>query len=47
MIMCNVNAYYHGGYPEYVLLKEPQYLYDAFESTLYRELLDYYGIRNP
>ena len=36
-----------GGYPEYVLLKNRQYLMDAIESTLYRELLEVYGIRNP
>ena len=36
-----------GGYPEYVLNKEPQYLFEVVESTLYRELLTHYGIRNP
>ena len=36
-----------GGYPEYVLLKNRQYLMDAIESTLYRELLEVYGIRKP
>ncbi|MFW5720562.1 MAG: ATP-binding protein [Candidatus Dojkabacteria bacterium] len=36
-----------GGYPEYVLRKDRQYLVDAIESTVYRELIDYYGLRNP
>lgn len=36
-----------GGYPEYVINRNPQYLQQAVESTLYRELLDLYGIRNP
>ena len=36
-----------GGYPEYVINRNPQYLQQAAESTLYRELLDVYGIRNP
>lgn len=36
-----------GGYPEYVLNNNPVYLQQAVESTLYRELLDHYGIRNP
>ncbi len=43
-----LEEYLHfGGYPEYVLNKDPVYLQQAVESTLYRELLDYYGIRNP
>lgn len=36
-----------GGYPEYVINKNPVYLQQAVESTLYRELLDSFGIRNP
>lgn len=36
-----------GGYPEYVLFNDKGYLMDAVESTLYRELLGVYGIRNP
>lgn len=36
-----------GGYPEYVLNKNQTYLKQAVESTLYRDLLDLYGIRNP
>ena len=37
----------YGGYPEYVLNGSQVYLQQAVESTLYRELLDIYGIRNP
>ncbi|MBL7662234.1 ATP-binding protein [bacterium] len=36
-----------GGYPEYVINKDPAYLRQCVESTLYRELLTEYGIRNP
>lgn len=36
-----------GGYPEYVKLRERKYIIDSVESTLYRELTNYYGIRNP
>lgn len=36
-----------GGYPEYVLNQSIDYLQQAVESTLYRELLEIYGIRNP
>ena len=36
-----------GGYPEYVLSNDREYLMGAVESTLYRELLEVYGIRNP
>ena len=36
-----------GGYPEYVISKDRQYLMDAVEATLYRELLEVYGVRNP
>lgn len=38
---------YMGGYPEYVLNQNDSYLREAVESTLYRDLLSYYGIRNP
>ena len=36
-----------GGYPEYVLNKDPAYLRQCIESTLYRELMSAYGMRNP
>ena len=36
-----------GGYPEYVLYKDRQTLNNIVESTLYRDLLSRYGIRNP
>lgn len=36
-----------GGYPEYVLGKDRQILGNIIESTLYRDLISKYGIRNP
>ena len=36
-----------GGYPEYVLTKDKQALSNIIESTLYRDLISQYGIRNP
>lgn len=43
-----VDEYLHdGGYPEYVLHKKSDYLRQVVESTLYRDLLSVYGIRNP
>ena len=36
-----------GGYPEHVLNRQPTYLKQAIESTLYRELFSHFGIRNP
>ncbi|MFW5719891.1 MAG: ATP-binding protein [Candidatus Dojkabacteria bacterium] len=36
-----------GGYPEYILKGNQTYLRQAIESTLYRDLLTAYGIRNP
>jgi uncharacterized protein len=36
-----------GGYPEYVLGGERQVLSGIIESTLYRDLVSQYGIRNP
>lgn len=36
-----------GGYPEYVLNKDKQALSNIIESTLYRDLISQYGIRNP
>ncbi len=36
-----------GGYPEYVLSGNKLQLNDTIESTLYRDLLSVYGIRNP
>jgi len=36
-----------GGYPEYILTGESKYLKNAYEGTLYRDLLSEYGIRNP
>lgn len=36
-----------GGYPEYVLGGERQVLSSIIESTLYRDLVSQYGIRNP
>jgi hypothetical protein len=36
-----------GGYPEYVLNRDRQALSNIIESTLYRDLLSQYGIRNP
>ncbi|MBU1088846.1 ATP-binding protein [Patescibacteria group bacterium] len=36
-----------GGYPEFVLKNNQTYLKQAIESTLYRDLLSLYGIRNP
>lgn len=36
-----------GGYPEYVLNKNVVTLNTTIESTLYRDLLSIYGIRNP
>lgn len=38
---------YTGGYPEYVINHNDSYLREVVESTLYRDLLSYYGIRNP
>jgi len=38
---------YTGGYPEYVNNRNDSYLREVVESTLYRDLLSYYGIRNP
>ena len=38
---------FEGGYPEFVLNGNRDYLRQAIESTLYRDLLSYYGIRNP
>lgn len=36
-----------GGYPEYVLGQDRQALMSIIESTLYRDLISQYGIRNP
>jgi uncharacterized protein len=36
-----------GGYPEYVLDRDTQALANIIESTLYRDLISQYGIRNP
>ena len=36
-----------GGYPEYVLGGDKQVLSNIIESTLYRDLISQYGIRNP
>lgn len=36
-----------GGYPEYVLNHDRQALFNIIESTLYRDLMSQYGIRNP
>jgi predicted AAA+ superfamily ATPase len=36
-----------GGYPEYVMNNDPAYLRQCIESTLYRELMSAYGMRNP
>jgi uncharacterized protein len=36
-----------GGYPEYVLNRDKQVLANIIESTLYRDLISQYGIRNP
>jgi len=36
-----------GGYPEYVLGQDRQALTNIIESTLYRDLISQYGIRNP
>jgi len=36
-----------GGYPEYVLTRNSQELMNIIDSTLYRDLLSIYGIRNP
>lgn len=36
-----------GGYPEYVLNRDRQALSNIVESTLYRDLISQYGIRNP
>ena len=36
-----------GGYPEYVLNQDMALLNRIIESTLYRDLLTHYGIRNP
>lgn len=36
-----------GGYPEYVLNGDKQVLSNIIESTLYRDLISQYGIRNP
>lgn len=37
----------NGGYPEYVLTGNKSLLLQTIESTMYRELIDVYGIRNP
>lgn len=36
-----------GGYPEYVQNRNEDYLRQAISSSLYRDLLSHYGIRNP
>jgi len=36
-----------GGYPEYVLTGQKEVLLNTVEGILYRDLLSYYGIRNP
>ena len=36
-----------GGYPEYVISGQREVLMDTVEGILYRDLLSYYGIRNP
>lgn len=36
-----------GGYPEYVVSEEKDVLLQTVEGTMYRDLLSYYGIRNP
>jgi len=36
-----------GGYPEYVLNGDKQVLSNIIDSTLYRDLISQYGIRNP
>ena len=36
-----------GGYPEYVISGQREVLMDTIEGILYRDLLSYYGIRNP
>ena len=36
-----------GGYPEYVLGKDRQIITSIIDSTLYRDLISKYGIRNP
>jgi uncharacterized protein len=38
---------YSGGYPEYVLTRDSIKLDNAIDATLYRDLLNVYGIRNP
>ncbi len=38
---------YSGGYPEYVLTRDSVKLDNAIDATLYRDLLNIYGIRNP
>lgn len=38
---------YSGGYPEYVLTHDSGKLDNAIDATLYRDLLNVYGIRNP
>lgn len=38
---------YSGGYPEYVLTGDSIKLDNAIDATLYRNLLNIYGIRNP
>ncbi|OGY86762.1 MAG: hypothetical protein A2319_00905 [Candidatus Kerfeldbacteria bacterium RIFOXYB2_FULL_38_14] len=36
-----------GGYPEYVLQKDPQYLFSLIDHVVYKDIVEVYGIRNP
>jgi uncharacterized protein len=36
-----------GGYPEFVLTEKNDYLRNVIDSTLYRDLISIYGMRNP
>lgn len=36
-----------GGYPEYVLLQNPQYFADLTEAVIFKDIVSLYGVRNP
>ncbi|MBI2410672.1 MAG: ATP-binding protein [Candidatus Kerfeldbacteria bacterium] len=36
-----------GGYPEYVLRNNPQYLLDLIDHIVYKDIVEVYGIRHP
>ena len=37
----------YGGYPEYVLLKDPAYFSDLINDVLYKDIIRMYDLKNP